>query len=500
MSFPRKNNNRNGDSIQHIVIVGGGISGLTLAHRLTELRRERNLALEITLLEASDRLGGVIQTYVRNGFLLEGGPDAFITEKPWAMDLCRRIGLGKDLIDTDPNHRRSFIVRKGRLVPVPQGFYMLAPGRTSTLLKMPLISIAGKLRMALEPWIPVQGSAVDESVASFIRRRFGKEALERLGQPMIGGIYAADLEKLSIQATFPGFVKMESDYGSVLRGIQARMKEQDGVAESSGPRYSLFATLRQGMQSLVDALVARMPDVRIRINDPVLRITHGPCVLSGKRACWHLHLNHQEALEADAIILATPAPRAGKLLGTVTPNLSRILSAIPYESVATVNAAFWREDVRHALNGFGFVAPHVEKRRMIGCTFSSIKFSGRAPHGMVLLRAFVGGALDRDILSLNDEALRVIVVDELRELLGISAMPRFTTVSRHQESMPQYHVGHLWHVSEMERALREYSGLYLIGNGYRGVGIPDCVREAELAAERIVQDVVTVGTLQPISI
>ncbi len=303
--------------------------------------------------------------------------------------------------------------------------------------------------------MPVQGGAVDESVAGFIRRRFGKEALERLGQPMIGGIYASDPEKLSLQATFPSFLEMESRYGSVLRGIRVRMKERRGTAESSGPRYSLFATLRQGLQSLVDALVARMPDVHIRLKSPVLRITHGSCVLSGKRACWHLHLEHQEMLEADAVILAIPAPRAGQLLGAVTPTLSRILSAIPYESVATVNAAFWREDVRHALNGFGFVSPHIEKRRMIGCTFSSVKFSGRAPRGMVLVRAFVGGALDRDILELDDEAMRVIVVDELKQLLGISAMPHFTTVSRHRQSMPQYHVGHLWHVAEMERALKE---------------------------------------------
>ena len=462
---------------QRIIIVGGGISGLATAHRLTELGRERGLPLSITLLEAQHRFGGVIETQMREGCLLESGPDAFISEKPWALELCRRIGLDRELIETRPGFRRSFIVRRGRLIQVPEGLYLIAPARVRTLWRTPLVSWPAKLRMASEIFIPPRAQDGDESGGSFVRRRFGREALERVGQPMIGGIYTADPDRLSLQATMPRFQEMERRHGSVIRALRAARRAQAATAQASGPRYSLFVTLRSGLGRLVQALVQRMPEVRLRHSARVARIS------PGRR--WTVALEDGEVLEADVLCLALPADKAAALLAPCAPRVARLLEEIPYESVATVHLAFRREEIPHPLDGFGFVVPAVERRRLVGCTFASVKFPDRSPETLTLLRAFVGGALHRGVFGLEDTAMERMVRDELRTLLGIQAAPSFVAIHRHPNAMPQYLVGHLARVAAIEEQAAGYPGLYLTGNEYRGIGIPDCIHQAEQTAERM---------------
>ncbi len=465
-----------------IIIVGGGISGLAAAHRLTELGRERGLPLAITLLEAQHRFGGVIETQLHEGCLLESGPDAFIAEKPWALELCRRLGLSNDIIETRPGFRRSFIVRRGRLVQVPEGLYLLAPARVRTLWNSSLLSWPGKVRMAGELFIPPRRQEGDESVGSFVRRRFGQEALDRIGQPMIGGIYTANPERLSLQATLPRFQEMERQHGGVIKGLRVEgRRTRATTAAASGPRYSLFVTLRSGLGTLVQELIQRlMSEVRLRHSARVASISQG------RR--WTVTLEDGETLEADALCLALPAHQTASLLASCAPTATQLLEEIPYESVATVHLVFRREEIPHPLNGFGFVVPAVERRRLVGCTFASVKFPDRAPESLVLLRAFVGGALHRSVFGLEDDALERMVRQELRELLGVQAAPSFVAIHRHPQAMPQYQVGHLARITAIEEAVAGHPGLYLTGNGYRGIGIPDCIHQAEQTAERMLAE------------
>lgn len=468
---------------QRIVIIGGGISGLALAHRLSELRRAQAIPLDVTLLEATDRFGGLLDTQAREGFLMEGGADSFMTENPSAVELCRRLGVADQLIETRADCRRSFVVRRGRLAQVPTGLNLIAPLGFGTLCRMPLLSWAGKLRMAWEPFIPARRNDTDESVGRFIRRRLGREALERIGEPMVGGIYAADPERLSVQATvLARFGEMERRHGGVLKGLRARADGAGVARQASGPRYSLFLSLRGGLGSLVEALMSRMPEVHLRRLAAVARID--------RTSRWMVGLADGESLEADGLAVALPAWRASTLLKSCAPKVAEELAGIPYESVATVNVAFDKTAVPpQVLAGFGFVAPSVEGRRLIGCTFSSVKFPGRAPEGTVLLRAFVGGALHRELLDLSDESLKHMVLEELRDLLGIQTPPRLVFIRRYDRAMPQYQVGHVARLRTLEAEAAGHPGLYLTGNGYRGIGVPDCIRQAEAVAERMVAQV-----------
>ena len=467
---------------QRVVVIGGGISGLAVAHRLCELARAHQRPLAVTLLEAREQFGGAIHTETRDGFVLEGGPDAFMTERLWALELCRRLGIDDELIETQPACRRSFIVRRGRLVPVPEGWYLIAPSNLRTLVRTPLLSWPGKLRMACEPLVPARRDSHDESVGSFIRRRLGQEALERIGQPMLAGIYTADPERLSLQATMPRFQEMERRHGSILKGLRATARAPQGaVREASGPRYSLFATFRHGMRTLVDRLVQhmqQMPEVSLRYRAPVARIAHD--------GSWTVTLQDGSSLQAEHLCLALPAHQAASLLRPCAPDLSAALGSIPYESVATVNLGFRATDIPRTLQGFGMVVPALERRRIVGCTFSSVKFSGRAPETCVLLRAFVGGAAHRQLVERDDDALGEAVRGELRDLLGIVAVPLFTSIRRHPQAMPQYEVGHLDRITAIDAVLARYPGLWLTGNGYRGMGLPECIHQAEATAARII--------------
>ena len=461
------------------VVIGGGIAGLTACYRLTQQARDNGLPLDVVLLEASDRLGGVIATRHEDGLLIEEGPDCFLATKPEGVALCDELGLGDELIGTTAEHRRSFIVRQGNLVPVPQGFYLMAPGSLRPFVTTRAFSWPGKLRMALDLVLPRRSaSEEDESLADFVTRRLGKEALERMAQPMIGGIYTADPRYLSMRATMPQFMEMEQRHRSLILGLRRRQRQagaqQPGV---SGARYGLFASFRHGMQTLVDALADRLPAGVARLQTPVHSVRRDPADRH-----WCISTGDAPDLEADAVCLALAAPQAGRLLTGLDGELIAGLQDIPYASSAIVTLACDRADIAHPLNGMGFVVPAVERRNLIACSFSSVKFAGRAHAGKVLLRAFVGGALQQEQALWPDAKLQDAVCGDLRQLLGLSATPTLCRVSRHPSAMPQYHVGHLERVERLEAAARRWPGLALAGNAYRGVGVPDCIRSGDNAA------------------
>lgn len=462
-----------------VLIIGGGISGLAAAYQLSELARKESFPLEITLLEAAPRLGGVIETKLQEGFLLEGGPDSFISEKPAALELSKRLGILQEVIETNEKFRRSFIYKNGKLIQVPEGFYLIAPSQIGAFFQTPLLDWTTKLRMGCELFISKRLGGGDESVGSFVRRRFGETTLREVAQPMIGGIYTADPENLSLEATMPQFLEMERHYGSVIRGLFARKKLKHASRAASGPRYSLFLSFKAGMEQLTRMIISKLPEVRFKTSFQATAIRQS--------ARWEVLTQQGDAFDADALCVALPAPRAARLLSESAPFLSRDLAAIPYESVATVNLAYRRRDIPHSLEGFGFVVPAFTRKKIVACSFSSVKFKGRAPENRALLRAFVGGALHRDVYALEDEVLIRTVTEELRHYLGVEQAPVFASINRYPQSMPQYRVGHLSHVASIRSQLAAFPGLYLAGNAYNGIGVPDCVKSAEFAAHSIMK-------------
>lgn len=500
-----------GSSQRAIAVIGGGIAGLAAAHRLTEVAPEAR----IILFEAGDRLGGMLQTDHRDGYLVERSADMFITSPAWALDLCQRVGLADELISTDDRYRKAFVMRQGKLVPVPAGFALLQPARIWPVLTTPLLSWRGKLRLALEYFIPrrrrVPSSAagapghspdlaapsssdaelttpfIDESLASFARRRLGREAFERLVQPLVGGIYTADPEKLSVAATLPRFLEMEREYRSLIRAAfqerktHARMKASEPHEPASGARYGMFVAPRQGMSSLIEGICRRLTSVEVRLHAPVERLEP---TAQGR---WRVVAGAStDANYFDAVIVATPAPVTARLLGPDAKLLSGELREIQYAGIVIVALGYWRAQIAHPLDGFGFVVPAVERRRILAASFASVKFAGRVPDERVLIRVFIGGALQPELLERDDDDLQSLAHEELSELLGINGEPELTTIARWKNAMPQYHVGHLDRVAHIEARAAKLPGLQLAGSAYHGVGIPHCIRSGQQAAERAV--------------
>ncbi len=468
-----------------VAVIGGGISGLAAAHRLAEQSQQQDLPIRIHVLEASEVLGGVIRTRLEQECVLEAGPDSMITDKPWGLDLCRRMELGSALVGTDPALRKSFVASRGRLTPVPEGFYLMAPMKWGPLLATPLLSWRGKLRAAREPWIAARREEEDESLGGFVRRRFGREVFERLAEPLLGGIYAADPDELSLNATFPRFAELERRYGSVIRGLANRqsvttegsprdspmgsgiVNRQSGV---SGARYGLFVSLAGGMSKLAERLARALPRGSVKTRTAVTQLERLPL---GR---WRVTTNRGEELTVDAVCIALPAPAAARVLRGCDPVLEQALGGIAYGSPATVNLVYRRQDITHPLNGFGFVCPAVEHRAMLGCTFSSVKFPHRAPEGWVVLRSFLKNSYG-DLVSL--------VTKELKELVGAVAPPLFTWVNCFDQAMPRYGLGHLERVKQIEERAAQLPGLALAGNAYHGIGLPDCIHSGETAAEAL---------------
>jgi oxygen-dependent protoporphyrinogen oxidase len=462
-----------------VTIVGAGVSGLSCARRLQDLAQEKSLPLDLHLLDAGDRPGGSLRTVARDGFLMEEGPDCFITEKPAGIELVRALGLEGELLRTNQDLARSFILKGKELHPIPEGFYLLAPSRLTPFLLTPLLSPWGRFRAALEPLVPRRRDPQDESVGAFVRRRLGAELLEALAQPLIGGVYNADPDELSLAACLPKFKEMERRYGSLLRGLSAR--KVGAQAQVSGARYSLFMSLKGGMGALAEALARGLPPGCVWTRHPLEELKPSGRATWSVTACGRTH-------EADAVVLALPPSRMRDLLAPLDPEWDKLLSGIPAHDSATLNLGFRRQDVGHPLDGFGFVVPSREGKLLLGCTFASRKFEGRAPEGKVLLRAFLGRAAVGLLRAQGEGAVVGKVLEELKPILGLKADPLLRHLACFPSAMSYYRPGHLSQASRLAQKARETPGLYLAGNGLNGVGIPDCVASGQAAAGDILQD------------
>ncbi len=450
---------------ERVVVVGGGLAGLTVAHRLLERRPE----LDVTVREASPRVGGILGTVEHDGFVVETGPDSILSTKTAAVELATRLGIADRIVSTRDAHRGAYVVHQGRMVHVPEGFSLMAPTRWAPWVSTEVMSWRGKLRAAMEPFVPRRAGA-EESMAQFVSRRFGDEVLDRLAQPLIGGIYGGDPDRLSLEATMPRFVEMERRYGSVIRGMLAAQNKASEQA-ASGARYGLFVAFDRGMQVLIDALAGRLGG-RVRTEAPVRHLER---VEGG----WRV-----DGEAADRVIVAIPAWRAAELLRPIDDRLAQGLEGIPYGSAATVTFAWPEAQIPHPLDAFGLVVPAVERRSILAATFASVKWPGRAPRGQALIRVFIGGAHAEDAAELDDETLTALARREIGRLLGVTAEPRFSSVGRYVRAMPQYQLGHVERVDALMARADRHPGLYLAGNAYRGVGIPDTIAYAESVADR----------------
>ncbi len=473
-------------SPRRVVVVGGGITGLTTAYRLVRAGHDgAGRPLSVTLLEERPRLGGNIQTERRDGFVIDGGPDSFVVTRPQAANLCRELGLGDRMIGTTEKNRKVYIRQGGALHPLPEGLVLAIPSRVWPLAKSPLFSWPGKARMALDLLLPRRPEIGDESVGHFIRRRLGNEALERLAEPLLGGIYAGNVDSLSLRATFPQLLDLERKHRSLIRGAvaqRAARKDQKGR-----PPPSLFTSLLGGMGELVDALAAAIKKGggELRTSAGVASI-HAGALPGGKAAPFRLELQGGgEPLLADDVVLTTPAHAAATALDSYDRDLAARLRQVPYVSSAVVVFGFTRADVPHALDASGLIIPKGEKRRALAATFISSKWAGRAPSDAALLRVFLGGHRDPGALAQTDDELIQIARDELGALLGLRAKPTLARVYRYDRANAQPVIGHLDRVEKMRSLAAEHPGLHLAGAAFDGVGIPDCVRQATEVADRI---------------
>ena len=468
--------------MKRVAIVGAGIAGLSTAYYLHTLSLREGRPLEVILLEKEERLGGSILTERAAGFIIEGGPDCFLSEKPWALQLCRELGLEHDVIGTNQQARRTFVLWGG-LHELPEGFMLLAPTSLRPFARSSLFSFSGKLRMGLDLVIPRKRTDEDESLAAFVRRRLGTEALERIAEPLVAGIHAGDPETMSLQSTFPRFIDMERENHSLIWGMRQRRRR----LSQHQPPYTMFVTMREGMGQIIAALEKALSSQTIALRHEVTEIEKiTKPSLKKQRSQYRLHLSGtRKGLVVDTVILATPAFVTARLLRGLDSAISKHLYAIPYVSTATVNLVYRRSQIKHPLDGYGFVVPSLEGRKIMAATFSSIKFPGRAPGGMVLLRCFVGGAKNEELVSLRRTELLAAVRGDIEEILSINGAPFLIRVFRWDKAMPQYTLGHEERLSRIEKALSKHPGLFLTGSAYHGIGISDCVHQAELAAEQV---------------
>jgi oxygen-dependent protoporphyrinogen oxidase len=523
---------------QRIAVIGGGVSGLAAAHRLTQLLP----TADVRVFEAAPRLGGPLFTIEQDGAILEQGADSFLTKDPLPLELCRELGLESEIIPTNEAHRRALVVSQGRLVPVPEGFVLMQPRRLLPLMHSPVLSDLGKLRAVAEPSVArradVDASDYDESVASFATRRLGREAFERLVEPLVAGIFVADATKLSLAATYPEFIAAERDHGSLWRAWQnrrglspfAQSVEPPGTVpicavrgangdcppsqavlalrgtvplprrfsrygepssfqasrpedSDSGARYGAFVTLRGGLGRLVDALTARLGKERVALNHKVAAVEK----LSNER--WRVVDSDGRAEEFDGVIITLPARQTAPLVSKVDTELTGALARIQAASSVVATLLYRRASIARPLDGFGLVVPRVENRQIVAASFPSVKFAGRSPEGLVPVRVFLGGALRPEMIDRDDADILAIAQQELGALIGVHGEPVSTFVARWREAMPQYHVGHLALAGAIDARVATLPGLELAGNSYRGVGIPQCLRSGRTAAERLASSI-----------
>ena len=463
--------------MKRIAIIGGGISGLSAAYTIEEKRRS-GAPVEYVLFESSPHLGGVLVTDRVDGCLVEAGPDSFLTEKPWAADLCRKIGLGDQLIGSNDSERKTYILAKGKLVVMPDGLMFMVPTKILPTVFSPLFSWRTKMRMAAEWFHPPHKGSEDESVAAMVERHYGSEMVDLLADPLLSGVYGGEASQLSVRAVLARFADMEAKHGSLGRAMLDARKKMGAAAKL--PARPLFTSLREGMQQMVDALAARLDANALKTSTPVQSVIR-------QDDGWTVSAGYQSD-SFDAVIVATPTHAAAAVLQAADENLSRELGEIQYSSSVTVTLGY-DERVRRSLPpGFGFLVPRSAGHRMLAATFVHNKFPHRAPENRAIVRCFLGGARDEQILEASEEEILQIVRRELRQIIALNAEPLFARVYKWKSAMAQYSVGHLERLQRIESLRQKLPGLALAGNGYNGIGVPDCVRSGADAASKILAE------------
>lgn len=469
---------------KRVAIVGGGIAGLATAFSLQEKAVEAGVPIACTVIEAGIAWGGKIATHQVGELLIEAGPDSVLSQKTSALNLCAKLGLSDQLINTNETGHKAFVYSRGRLRELPEGLVAIVPTRLGPFLRSGLLSWPGVARMALDLILPGRFNAADESVASFFRRRLGSEAFERVIEPLMAGIYAGDAEQMSLRATFPQFIDIERRHGSLIRGLLAGRK---GGKATGVPGRTTFVTLKNGLGELVQALVAKLSagEATLLLGRPVVAL-QAPSVRS-KVWTYEVLLKDGTVVAADVVVLATPAYISAEFLRPISLTVSKLLEGIPYTSTATVALAYGSRDLGPAVRGFGFIVPRAERRDLLAATWTSLKWPHRAPPSQTLVRCYIGGAGREDILKADDEAIVRRVREDLRHIAGITAEPTYVEVNRWERGMPQYVLGHRNRLDQIQAALSNFQGLYFTGAAYRGVGVPDCIRDGADTADLVIK-------------
>ena len=470
-----------------VIIIGGGIAGLAAAVHLKAGAKAYGKTVDVLLLEKNNRIGGKILTEKHDGYLVEGGPDSFLPEKIWSVNLAKHLGLEPEMLPSNDQFKGTFIYSRSRLHSLPEGVMLMVPTSFWPMAKSNLITWPGKMRMGMEMFMPKRKDRSDESLASFVTRRLGRECLEKIAEPLVAGIHTSNPDNMSVLATFPRFVQMEQKSGSLILGMVASMKGRPHATLSGPPpkpgqlKMTYFMSFRNGMQTLSQACADLIGKESIRLNAGVKAV-------EPKGTGYTVVLENGDALEADHVMMASAAYDSAEMIKGFDANLANQMGTIAWSSSATVSIAFKKEDVKVPLKGFGFIVPRVEGRRINAATYSSIKWSFRAPDDTVMVRAFVGGGHHEELVhELDDAGMVKMVLEEFDAILGLKANPCFTRVYRWYKGMPKYTVGHLDRIALLDRMVSTHPGLHLIGCSYKGIGIGDCVHEAQIAAEKILK-------------
>jgi oxygen-dependent protoporphyrinogen oxidase len=471
----------------NVIIIGGGIAGLAAAVHLKSGAKAYGKDMRVLVLEKNTRVGDKILTEKIGDYLVEGGPDSFLPEKVWSVNLARHLGLEPELLPSNDEFKGTFIYSGGQLHSLPEGVMLMVPTSFWPMAKSRLITWPGKLRMGMEVFVPKRKSRDDESLASFVTRRLGRECLEKIAEPLVAGIHTSNPDNMSVLATFPRFVQMEQKSGSLIRGMVAAMKSRPHATLSGpppkpgSPRMTYFMSFKNGMQTLTRACADLIGQDSIRTGVSVRSVQQ-------KGRGYAVVLENGETLDADHVMMASASYDSAEMIKDLDANLATQMRRIEWSSSATVTIAFRKEDVKVPLRGFGFIVPRVEGRRVNAATYSSIKWSFRAPDDMIMVRIFVGGGHHEELVhELDDTAMVRTVQEELDGILGLKADARFSKVYRWNKGMPKYTVGHLDRIAVLDRTVAAHPGLHLIGCSYKGIGIGDCVHEAQVAAENILK-------------
>ena len=471
-----------------VIIIGSGIAGLAAAVHLKAGAKVHSKEIDLLLLEKDDRIGGKILTERIGDYLVEGGPDSFLPEKVQALYLARQLGLEPELLPSNDQFKGTFIFSGGKLHTLPEGVMLMVPTMFWPMVKTSLISWPGKVRMGLEMFVPKRKSQGDESLASFVTRRLGRECLEKIAEPLVAGIHTSNPDNMSVEATFPRFLDMERKSGSLIHGMLDAMKNRPhatltGPAKPrpGAPKMTYFMSFRKGMQELSEACVAYVGQDKVRLNAGVSSIEP-----RGKG--YAVVLENGETLEADHVMLGTASYVTAEMIRGFAPGPAEQLLKIDWSSAANVSLAFRKEDVRTPLKGFGFLVPKTEGRRVNAATYSSIKWSHRAPDDRIMLRVFMGGGNREDLVyGRDDSSMLRTVLEELDGIVGLKAEPQFSKIYRWNKAMPKYTVGHMDRMAVLDREMAQHPGLHLIGCSYKGIGIGGCVAESQIAAEKVLK-------------